>query len=267
MVDLHCHILPGVDDGAESLEEALAMARMAQGDGIKTIVATPHLFREGVDSRSLGLIEEKFRELRTAIEENGVEVELLPGAEVHISHNLIGEIRNSRKNLVLNGGSYLFVEFPAEHIFPGVRQLFFDLMSEGVTPIIAHPERNRVFAEHPELLFELIQMGARGQVNSGSLLGLYGPSAEEAATRFLGWNMVHFIASDGHNTRSIPPKLREAAARAEAVVGRERARAFVVENPEAVIKDDEIPVLPDPVDPRKRKKTFALKLPGFFRRQ
>jgi len=266
MIDLHCHILPGVDDGADSLAEALAMARLAREDGIEKIVATPHLYREGVDAGSFALLEEKVGQLREALERHGIKIELLAGAEVHISHNLIGEIRKNRKNLVLNGSSYMFVEFPSEHIFPGVKNLFFDLMTEGIIPVIAHPERNRVFARQPGLLFELIQMGALGQVNSGSLTGLYGVSAEETAYRFLGWNLIHFIASDAHNARSLPPRLKEAVERAGAVVGEERARALVVDNPRAVLEDREIPVVFEPADPRKTKKSFAIKVPGFLRR-
>lgn len=266
VIDLHCHILPGIDDGADSLAEALAMARIAREEGIQKIVATPHLYREGVDAGSLGLMEEKAGQLREALLRHGIEIEILAGAEVHISHNLIGEIRNNRMSLVLHGSSYMFVEFPAEHIFPGVKNLFFDLMTEGITPIIAHPERNRVFARQPALLFELVQMGALGQANSGSLTGLYGMNAEETAFRFLDWNLIHFIASDAHNARSLPPKLREAVGRVEAVMGGERARALVLDNPQAVLEDREIPVVFEPTDPRKKKKTFTLKVPSFLRR-
>ncbi|MGQ9673833.1 MAG: tyrosine-protein phosphatase [Candidatus Aminicenantales bacterium] len=267
MIDLHCHILPGVDDGAENLEEAVAMARIAWEDGVEKIVATPHLYREGVDSGCLGSIEEKHQALCQSLRKNGISIDILAGAEVHISHNLIGEIRKNRRSLVLNGSSYMFVEFPSQHIFPGVKNLFFDLMSEGITPIIAHPERNRVLAEHPGLLFELIQMGAFCQANSGSFLGLYGPSAEETAFRFLGWNMVHFIASDGHNARSLPPRLKEAVSRAESAVGKEKSRALVVDNPLAVLEDREIPAYIEPIDPRKSKKSFRFRVPGLLHRR
>ncbi len=266
MIDLHCHILPGIDDGAQSIEEGVEMARMAREDGVEKIVATPHLYRGGVDARAFGLIRERYEELSLALAKYRISLDLLTGAEVHISHNLIGEIRNNRQNLVLNGSSYMFVEFPSEHIFPGVKNLFFDLMTEGITPIIAHPERNRVFVQQPGLLFELVQMGAFAQANSGSFSGLYGQSAEDAAFRFLEWNLVHFIASDGHNAHLLMPRLKGAVERVESAMGKERAKAFVVDNPAAVLEDREIPVVMEPVDPRKKRKSIAIKLPGFLRR-
>ncbi len=267
MIDLHCHILPGIDDGARTLEEAVEMARIAAAEGISTIVATPHLFKGNFSPEEFALIEEKRASLNAALAEKNIKMRLLAGAEVHIAHNLIGEIRNNRKNLVLNGSSYMFVEFPSGHIFPGVKNLFFDLMSEGITPIIAHPERNSVFSRNPGLLFDLVQMGALAQANSGSFTGLYGQSEDEAAIRFLEWNLVHFIASDGHSPRAIPPKLAEAVKRAEALAGEKKAAALVRENPRAVLEDREIPEYSYPADPRRAKKSFQIKIPGFLRRQ
>jgi protein-tyrosine phosphatase len=110
-------------------------------------------------------------------------------------------------------------------------------------------------------------MGALAQANSGSLTGLYGPAREEAVLRFLEWNLVHFISSDGHSPRSIPPRLREAVKRAEALVGGEKASALVRENPRAVLEDREIPEYSYPTDPRKSKKSFQVKIPGFLRRR
>jgi protein-tyrosine phosphatase len=266
MIDLHCHILPGLDDGAKTLDEALEMARIAQSDGIKLIVATPHLLREKFDFEGFDSIQEKRRELNEALRTNNIQIEVKSGAEVHISHNLIDEIRKNRAHLVLNGGSYMFVEFPSGHIYSGVKNLFFDLMSEGITPIIAHPERNSVFNEHPGLLYDLVQMGALAQANSGSFSGLYGGKSQEFVLRLLEWKLVHFIASDGHSPHSIPPRLSEAVKETEALFGRERASALVQDNPLAVLEDKEIPYLPQPSDPRKSRKTFRIRIPTFLKR-
>lgn len=267
MIDLHCHILPGLDDGARNLREAIAMAKMAEEDGIEKIVATPHLFRRHGDFQDLSLIEEKYQELCAALKEHNVHLEIFTGAEVRISHDLIPEIKKNKKQLVLNQSSYLFIEFPSDHVFSGAKNLLFDLMNEGVTPIIAHPERNSVFIRNPEILYELIERGGLAQANSGSFLGVYGSRTAEAVTHFLKLGLIHFIATDGHNTRSIVPRLSEAVKRAEEIVGKERARRLVKENPQAVLENRELADLPLPSNPKAKDRSFQIKIPSFFRRK
>jgi len=261
MIDLHCHILPGLDDGARSLEESIKMAMVAEKDGIKKIVATPHLFRDNLDYEDLNIIEEKKDELNKVLEHNSVHIEILAGAEVHISHNLIEQIRKNRNALTLHHSSYMFIEFPHDHVFSGVKELFFELMTESITPVIAHPERNSVFIHNPALLYDLIQMGALAQANSGSFLRMYGSEVQRAVFHFLGLNLIQFIGSDGHDSRSKAPKLREAVKAAADIVGDERANALVRENPQAVLGDQELPYLPEPVYPEERGKKLRIKLP------
>lgn len=267
MIDLHCHILPGLDDGANSLDEAVEMARMAEDDGIRKIVATPHLFRGEFTPNDLGLIEEKKQELVKALKKMNINIEVFTGAEVHISHNLIGEIRKNRKFLVINQSSYMFVEFPSEHVFSGVKDLFFNLMSEGITPVITHPERNSIFIRNSSMLYELVQMGSFCQANSGSFTGLYGLNSQKAVHRFLELGLIHFISSDCHNTRSIIPKLSEAVIRASGIVGEVNATALVEENPQAVLDNQEIPYFPAPVSPGEREKSLKIKIPSLFRKR
>ena len=259
MIDLHCHILPDLDDGAQSLKEAVEMARIAENEGIEKIVATPHLFRDNFVHEDLSIIKERHRKLSKALKAENIHVEILSGAEVHISHNLIEEIRKNRSYLVLNKSSYMAVEFPSDHVFSGVKELFFELMSEGIIPIIAHPERNSVFARNSGFLYELIQKGALAQANSGSFSGVYGREVEEAVFCFLELNLIHFIGSDGHNKRSLAPRLSEAVKRAEITLGKERSRALVLDNPRAVIENREIPFLADPINPEEKK--LRLKIP------
>jgi protein-tyrosine phosphatase len=264
MIDLHSHILPGLDDGAQSMAESLEMAQIAERDGIEKIVATPHLFRGDFIYEDLGIIEIKRSELSQALKENNIHVEILAGAEVHISHNLIDEIRKNRGNLVLNQSSYMFVEFPSDLIFSGAKNLFFELMSERIIPIIAHPERNSVFIHNPFLLYELIQMGGLSQANSGSFSGLYGRRVEEAVLHFLELNLIHFIASDSHNTHSLVSRLSEAVKRARMIVGEEKAHALVKDNPQAVLDDEEIPCLPEPINPKEKEKSFKINITNIF---
>lgn len=267
MVDLHSHILPGLDDGAQSMEESVQIARKACDGGIQKIVATTHLFRGDFLPCDFGRIEEKRQELVKALDDSSIAVEVFRGAEVHISHNLIEEIRENREYLVLNQGSYMFVEFPSEHVYTGVKNLFFELMSEGITPIIAHPERNSVFIRNPALLYELVEMGALSQANSGSFVGLYGRTTQETIYRMLELGLVHFIASDCHSPNSGALDFSGVLKRASDVVGGKNASALVMQNPQAVLEDKEIPFRPEPVHPKSKGKSFYVKIPDFLRRK
>ena len=265
LVDLHCHILPGLDDGARTLDVSLAMARNAAADGVGTIVATPHIFRDGRAFENGGSIGQKCDELNSALGEAGIPVKILPGAEVHVSHDLIAEIRANKDCLVLNKSSYLFVEFPEDLIFSGTKDLFFELLSDGITPIIAHPERNSVFCRNPGILYELIHLGALAQANAGSLSGRYGSRAFASVRGFLRWNLVHFLASDGHDDGHPGPWLSGAVLQAEPLVGRERALAMVRENPLAVTVDRPLPDFPLPVPPKSGLKSFKIRIPNILR--
>jgi len=265
MIDLHCHILPGIDDGARTLDDALEMARLAARDGIEAVVATPHLFRGDAAEEDWEAIERASEELRQALRQNQIPIEILSGSEAHVSHRLLPEIRRHRERLVINRGSYLFIEFPSHHIFSGAKNLFFELMSEGINPIIAHPERNSVFIQNPVHLYDLIQMGALAQANSGSFFGLYGSPSREAALRFLEFNLIHFIASDSHDGRGLRPGLSEARRKAETVAGPEMAGALVNDNPRAVIHDEEPPCRPDPRNPGP--KSMNISIPKLFGRK
>jgi protein-tyrosine phosphatase len=266
MIDLHTHILPGLDDGARTLEESVKMAEMARKDGITAMVGTPHFFRGQHKYDDPNIIRQKQDELKAALEEKGIDLAIYRGGEVHIAPNLLDEIRRHREHLVLNGSSYLFVEFPSDHVFHGVKNLFFDLMSEGLTPIIAHPERNSVFLRHPELLSELISKGALAQVNSGSIAGVYGSQAANGVKKFLELNLVHFMSTDCHSTDTLPPLMSESAAKVAEVFGEERARALVWDNPQAVLEDKPVPYDPVPISPGEKKKSLRIKLPRFMRK-
>jgi protein-tyrosine phosphatase len=266
MIDIHSHILPGLDDGAQTIDESIEMARIAAEDGIKKIVGTPHLFRGNFKNGNFEVIDKKKRELKEALKQNKIDIEIYSGAEVHISHNLIEEIKSNKQCLVINQSSYMLTEFPSSHIFSGVKTLFFDLMSEGITPIITHPERNAVFMENPALLYELIEMGALTQVNSGSFVGVYGKRTADIVTRFLDWNFVHFVGSDSHNTRSMSPVLSDALIRIKERKGQDLASVLVFDNPQAVLDDRDLVHKPNPINPKERGKSLKVKIPIFKKR-
>jgi protein-tyrosine phosphatase len=266
MIDIHSHILPGLDDGASTMETALAMARIAAEDGIKAMIATPHIFRDRIQETNLDLIRPAVDKFKAALQKQNIPLDIFAGAEVHISHNLFQIIGRHRQELVLNKGMYVLVEFPSTHVFAGVKDLFFDLMTESLIPIIAHPERNRVFRHNAHLLFELIEMGALVQINQGSLFGLYGESAKDAVRNFIEMRFVHFAATDCHNPTASAPQLSQAVQELITLAGEEASRALVEDNPRAVIEDKEIPYHPRPQNPKQKKKSLSIKLPFFSKK-
>lgn len=256
MIDLHTHLLPDWDDGAKDWEETISMAKAAQRDGITKVGLTPHLYRLTKHGDDLTLFEARMAEFKNWAER--FPVEFFRGAEVYIDDQIVENIK--RNNLTINNSSYVFVEFPADSVIAGVRDLFYQIMLKGFIPIISHPERNIIFARKPELLFDLVSMGALAQVTAKSILGEFGRESKKAAEVFLKHNLVHLIASDAHDSESRPPLLSRAAERAKKIVGKEKALAMVTHVPQAILDNQEIPQYGDPENPaKKRKWVFHLK--------
>lgn len=185
----------------------------------------------------------------SSAKEMSSEVCFVRGAEIYVRHDL-SELLAAQPSLRINGGSYFFIELPSEYPVSGLKELFFEVMLRGFTPIISHPERCAVFRERPGLLYELINMGALAQVTAMSLEGEFGPSVEKAALNFLRHDLIHVIASDAHDGKWRVPRLSRGVERASQVVGREKAEAMVSEVPEAIINDRGLPDLWNPRPPR-----------------
>lgn len=259
MVDIHCHILPETDDGATSLEESVAMCRAAAADGIKTIVATPHMF-DGVhhapDRQTIR------RKIAQVMEAAGNCVEIVPGGEVRYSYEIFQEAEDPNTRIRLNGSSYMLLEFPFQSLPPNIEMTIFQILNAGITPVIAHPERNKRIQQNPKLLVDLIERGAFAQLDAGSLTKSFGPEAYQSAKRMVEAGVAHFIATDAHHQDRRRPLLSAAVAAATDIGGEEYARAMVEENPAALIRDRAIPYQLDPdVDAllgrRKKKSWFA----------
>ncbi|MEP7343001.1 MAG: CpsB/CapC family capsule biosynthesis tyrosine phosphatase [Acidobacteriota bacterium] len=243
MVDIHCHILPETDDGATSLEESVAMCRAAAADGIKTIIATPHMF-DGVNTTP-----EKdaiLRRIKRVMEAADNCVEILPGGEVRYSYEIFQEAEDPDTRIKLNGTSYMLLEFPFQSVPPNIEMTIFQILSAGITPVIAHPERNKRIQESPKIIADLVERGAYAQVDAGSLTKSFGPEAYQSAKKILEAGLGHFLATDAHHMARRRPVLSAAAAIAAEWVGEEYARAMVEDNPAALIKDCAIPFQPDP---------------------
>jgi protein-tyrosine phosphatase len=247
VIDIHCHPLPAIDDGAESLEESVAMMRMAAEDGITHTVATPHCnYRYKFDPE---VNRQKAAELQAAV---GDAPKMLLGCDFHLSYENVQQLQNSRADFTINGSSYVLVEF-AEHFIPRqFEQVLYDLEVAGLKPIVTHPERNPVFQARPDLVYEWASRGCLIQVTAQSYVGGFGSRAESLAQRWLDQNLVHFFATDAHDTKHRPPLLSPCYERVAAAHGRETADRLLIRNPEAVINDKPLPEGPQPIDSREK---------------
>lgn len=215
MIDLHTHILPGIDDGARDPDEALAMLRLAAEDGITTIVATPHAHHsEGADVP--GAVAALNDLARTA----SIPMRVLPGSEVRIASGLIERYRRGQLQTI-NGGRYLLLELPLHDDWPEPQLLRVvdGLLDEGVVPILAHAERYRFVERDPQRLVPLIERGVPVQVNARSLLYREADPDRQTADRLFALGYVHLLASDAHNVGYRAPKLRSAYERAATLAG------------------------------------------------
>jgi protein-tyrosine phosphatase len=274
MIDLHAHILPQLDDGAESLEESIEMCRISYEDGVRTIVATPHIL-PGVYKNNRATILAKTRELNEAIAQCGMrnaecgiqtpyvhpensssnhselrtpssEFRILPGADVHFSPNLLQLCENGDIVTVNDEGRYLMVEFDFMNLPYQGEEVLFQLIARGIVPVITHPERNLEIARAPKRYYQMIKMGCLGQVTAMSLTGEFGSEVKRAAEQLLAHRLIHFIASDTHSVHERPPLLSPAVREAEKIVGREEAQKMVTEYPRALLEGRR-PDVPEPL--------------------
>ncbi|MBC2722196.1 CpsB/CapC family capsule biosynthesis tyrosine phosphatase [Desulfosporosinus sp.] len=234
MIDIHNHILPGLDDGSKSMEETLAIVRQLYKAGFKTLIATPHVLEER-DFLSPREILETTEQVRKCVAEAGIPVEILPGSENYIFPDLAKWVRDEKLLTLGNTGKYLLVELPMLEIPQYTEQVFFDLQVQGLTPVLAHPERNKGLIDKPEHLLNWAKKGILFQLNFRSLRGRYGPGSQELAEIMLRSHLVHFIGSDAHRISQGDTTYLEALQRVEEIVGEERVKEVAMENPQAVL--------------------------------
>ena len=235
MIDLHCHILPNMDDGPSSWETSLNMCRQASEDGIKTIVATPHTLN-GIYENHPPAIEEKVKTLNQKLKENNIPLEILPGSEVHLSADLIERLKN-QNIMTLNRTKYLLLEFPADQIPHQIEEILFRIQIMGITPIFSHVERNLEFQRKPDSLANLIQKGALAQLTAASLCGIFGSPTRKFAQKLLANGLIYCIASDAHSDseQGRSPILSKAVSEASKIIGYQPALNLVQTNPQKII--------------------------------
>ncbi|MTW88006.1 tyrosine protein phosphatase [Virgibacillus dakarensis] len=254
MIDIHCHILPGIDDGAQTITDSLAMAQEAVNQGINTIIATPH-HQNGKYTNIKSDIITYVKYLNERLQEEDIPLTILPGQETRINGDMITELEDAAM-MPLNGDTkYVFVEFPSSSVPRFSKQMLFDIQVAGYTPVIVHPERNRAIAEHPSLLYDFVRTGALSQVTAASLVGKFGKTIQKLSHQLVEANLSHFIASDAHNTTTRGFVMKEAYQELRDQHGSDMFYMFM-ENCQLLIDNQN--VIKNEPEPVKRKKFMGI---------
>jgi protein-tyrosine phosphatase len=261
LIDLHSHILFGVDDGAKTLEDSLAMGRLAAADGIHVMACTPH-FMLGMYDNEANAIRHRVAELNMIFEQEGIDVALVTGSDAHIRPDFVQALRGG-EILTLHDSRYVLVE-PPHNVLPNrLDDLFFNIQASGFVPILTHPERLKWIERDYQFMVNAHKSGVWMQITAGSLTGRMGARPEYWAKRMLSEGLVHIIASDAHNTRARPPVLSEAFEIATSELGLDEATHLVVTRPTSVLDNAPPGAVPDlRVEPTRLAKASG----GFLRR-
>lgn len=246
MVDLHCHILPGIDDGAPNLEVALDMARCAVADGIVVTACTPHIYPGLYENRREG-IEAAIASFQAQLDAEGIALKLVVGADTHLAPDLLEGIRLGRIP-TLNHSRYLLLEPPHHVAPPRFEDSVFQLMASGIVPVITHPERLSWIETHYEIFVRLADRGVLMQLTAGSVTGRFGRRPKYWAERMLDERKVHLLATDAHHSTKRPPLLAEGRDAAALRIGELQAHHLVVTRPRGILEDlppDRLPALPE----------------------
>ncbi len=232
MIDLHCHLLPGIDDGPDTLEESLELCRIAANDGITHAVVTPHI-HPGRWGNTRESIQRDLIVLQRALQKESVNLHLGFAAEVRLTDEVMGQVEREEIPFYgeVGGFQIMLLEFPHGHVIPGSEKLVAWLLRRNIRPMIAHPERNRQVMRDLSLLQPFVDAGCWLQITGGSVLGNFGEPAQNVARQLLVADQVTVVASDGHNRKARQPVLRQAFIRIAANYGQERAARLMQEMP------------------------------------
>lgn len=255
MIDLHCHILPGLDDGAKNWDESLNMARLAVSEGITHILATPHhMNRSWINPKETVL--SLTNELQERLDAENIPLTVFPGQEVRLHGEIIKNMNNNEICFIDEGDRYVLIEFPTSEVPAYAERLFYEMQTNKITPIIVHPERNHGILKDPNILYEFSNRGILSQVTAASYIGKFGKEIEKLSYKLIKHNLVHFIASDAHNTTNRLFHMKEAMQKLEKDFGKEKVR-FFDQTTRDLINGDSI-MTSEPLRIEEKKKFFGL---------
>lgn len=256
MIDIHCHILPGIDDGAKDMQEALKMARIAQSEGIKTIINTSH-YHPDFDHESIETVSKEAENFNKMLKENNIDLEVLTGRELYYSDDLLDQIAKS-KTYTLNGSKYVLIEFSHVKFPKKLCDIIYEFKLKGYKPILAHVERYQEVQENPGIIYDAIQEGALVQVNASSMVHKSLGSLNSTCETLMRQNMVHFVGTDAHGAENRRPLIKDAYQHVCNKYKPATANKLFIENPKSVIDDEDIDTS-KAIDPSE-KKSFLSKI-------
>jgi protein-tyrosine phosphatase len=254
MIDIHSHILPGIDDGARNLEDSIVMAEAAVKEGITHLYATPH-HRNGRYENEKNSIIQQVKSLNEELNQRGIELKILPGQEIRLYKELLEDLDRDVIMPLHHQSKYLLIEFPSSNVPTSAAETLYELSLRNYTPIIVHPERNSEIIENTDLLYNLIIEGALTQITANSINGSFGKKIMNFSHDLVRANMAHFIASDAHNVTSRGFHLNTAFETIQKQYGVD-ARYYLQENAELVMKGET--VLSEQPSRIKRKKFLGI---------
>lgn len=234
IIDIHCHILPGLDDGPKKMETSMQLLRMEYEQGVRAIIFTPHYRKHFFETTREDIIRQYMKMHRKIVRSN-IRIGTHLGCECHSHHHMVKKLEEETL-LTMAKSSYVLVEFSSRHNYRAIRNQIYELVNHGFQPIIAHIERYPCMVEDIDKVEELIDLGAYIQVNAGSVLGEDGRQIKKYCYRLIKKDWVHFIASDAHDCNDRSPNIGKCAAYIEKKMGNEYARKIFRENPLKIIR-------------------------------
>lgn len=253
MIDLHCHLLPGIDDGPETMEESLALAQSAVDQGITHVLCTPHHNNGRYENPKASIIA-AVAELQIALDETQIPLTVLEGQEVRMTGELIEDLNEDNLLFTDLNDTYLLIEFPSADVPAFSETLLFELRGMGKIPVIVHPERNRFFMEDPDRLIPFLEMGCLAQLTAPSIVGIFGKKIQKIAHEMVERNLVQMVASDAHGVNKRPFSLREAYEEIERKYGNQTVQ-LMKQVTKDLVNGDEVEY---PPYVEKKKKKFGL---------
>lgn len=246
MIDFHCHVLPGVDDGSSNIEMTKEMINNSLKQGVEYLCATPHFITEESEI-SLETYKEKLKLVKDAFEN----IEIIPGLEIYIDLEL-PRLYNDNRIWGYNFNRYLLIELPMMEFPIYTEKVFYELRLLGAIPVLAHPERNLRIMKEPDLLVSLIEQGNLAQLNAGSLCGQYGTNIKKFAEKLVARNLIHIVGSDGHNNSRRNSDIKEGLQKIEDI--NPELFNWIKYNEKKILQGEEVEVLD--IKSEKKKKSF-----------